>query len=66
MMEAPMLTTHALVMHVTYHMPDILQALKYGSREDYKNYVRDTPMLIPFTAGDDLEEILKTAKVQAC
>jgi hypothetical protein len=39
------------------------QALKYGSREDYKKYVKNTPMLIPFGAGDDVDELVQSAQV---
>eukprot|EP00285_Hemiselmis_virescens_P014633 CAMPEP_0173394964 /NCGR_PEP_ID=MMETSP1356-20130122/30334_1 /TAXON_ID=77927 ORGANISM="Hemiselmis virescens, Strain PCC157" /NCGR_SAMPLE_ID=MMETSP1356 /ASSEMBLY_ACC=CAM_ASM_000847 /LENGTH=428 /DNA_ID=CAMNT_0014353553 /DNA_START=46 /DNA_END=1332 /DNA_ORIENTATION=- len=38
------------------------QALKYVKVEGYKEYVAKTPKLLPFTSGDDLEEILEAAK----
>lgn len=38
------------------------QALKYGERQDYKDYVKRTPMLVPFMGGDDLNVILAEAK----
>jgi hypothetical protein len=52
-----------LFSYVSGTVPSKFQALKYGAREDYKEYVKNTPMLIPFGAGDDVDELVKAAKV---
>ena len=44
---------------------DKKQAAKYGGTEGYKEYVTNTPKLVPFTGGDTLEnfeEVVKEAK----
>jgi hypothetical protein len=42
------------------------QAAKYGGTEGYKEYVANTPKLVPFTGGDKVEKFEEDVCVCVC